>query len=414
MLLIEGEVLDNSFTQLAIKQMSETIPITLNDSQLTQDKIVNAIDQLITKFSRGEFTGELDQFDVSFNWDDIQTQLTCLTKKNIERRIKTELGQNEVKTSSGIKIKNYPLGVVFQLAAGNIDVLPVYSVLESLLVRNISILKLPAADKGITIFIIKKLLEIEPLITNYIYVFDTPSSDLNTILKLMDYANAIVVWGSDTAIRSVRENAPTNCRIIEWGHKLSFAYIQDLTIEDEDLIALATHIIKTKQMLCSSCQGIFIDTDDFDVVKKFASRFNQIIHSLEISQELNQSLQGKVTVELLTRKLETIECNQEIIENRFGSITCINDQRLELSLLNGNLWIKPMLKSQIIESLHSQHSYLQTVGIYPLSDELQDIFARAGLTTITSIATMSNFDFEEAHDGRLPLNEYCRKVNIKS
>lgn len=411
MLLINGKVMDNTATRDAIQQMDRMLPCTLIRNDLTQEMIINAIDQLITQFKVGNMFMELQSFSISFDLNDLNEQLNLLTKENLKKRIEIECG-NDVEVTSNCKILTLPLGVVFHIAAGNLDVLPVYSVLESLLMGNINILKLPSLDQGLTIFILEKLINIEPQIKDYIYVFDTPSSDLLTIQQLMNYANGIVVWGSDAAIDSVRKYAPVNCKIIEWGHKLSFAYIQDTQVSDEELLLLAKHMLDTKQLLCSSCQGIFIDTTDFESIKNFGKRFNQLFNKLNIDSQENSFLQGKVTIELLTKKLE--KTDNLILENKYGSVICSEDMNLELSLLNGNCWIKPLPSNKISQQLSKYHSYLQTVGVYPMETHLIELFSRVGCTSITSISKMSNFSFIEAHDGRFPLNEYCRRVNIKS
>ena len=61
--------------------------------------------------------------------------------------------------------------------------------------------------------------------------------------------------------------------MIEWGHRLSFAYISGYEDEQLELRALAEHIIQTKQLLCSSCQTIFLDTEDMEQVYAFCEKF---------------------------------------------------------------------------------------------------------------------------------------------
>ena len=73
-------------------------------------------------------------------------------------------------------------------------------------------------------------MEYEPLLKEYIYIYDTPSWDLEEMQGLMALADAIVLWGSDEAVGQVRKLAPVNTELIEWGHKLSFCYIGELSV----------------------------------------------------------------------------------------------------------------------------------------------------------------------------------------
>ena len=65
--------------------------------------------------------------------------------------------------------------------------------MEGLLTGNVNLLKLPQADSGLSLEILQKLMELEPDIREFLYVFDTPSSDLGTLKRLADIADGIVV-----------------------------------------------------------------------------------------------------------------------------------------------------------------------------------------------------------------------------
>ena len=151
--------------------------------------------------------------------------------------------------------------------------LPVLSLAEGLLTGNINLLKLPQADGGLSVEAVRCMLEIEPELADYIYIFDTPSSDVVTLQRLAALCDGIITWGGDAAIEAVRRFAPVGAKLIEWGHRLSFAYISGYEDEQLELRALAEHIIQTKQLLCSSCQTIFLDTEDMEQVYAFCEKF---------------------------------------------------------------------------------------------------------------------------------------------
>lgn len=113
----------------------------------------------------------------------------------------------------------------------------------------------------------------EPALTDFIYVFDTPSTDLPALQQMAALSDGIVVWGGDGAVSAVRRFAPPGVKLMEWGHKLSFAYLSGKQDREGDWTALAKHIMSTKQLLCSSCQTIFLDTDSIDDVHTFCRDF---------------------------------------------------------------------------------------------------------------------------------------------
>ena len=152
-----------------------------------------------------------------------------------------------------------PLGTLFHIAAGNVDGLPAYSAAEGLLTGNVNILKLPQADNGLSVNICLKLIEIEPKISDFLYVFDTPSDDVSAMKKMADISDGIIVWGGDAATMAVRRFAKPNVKLIEWGHRLGFAYISGFSDKERELERTRrTYFFHKTAVVCSSCQTIYI------------------------------------------------------------------------------------------------------------------------------------------------------------
>ncbi len=410
MLLINGNLWSNTETEKAIELVSHQIVDTLSNKSLDRQTVLNAAGRFTDDFLGGNLNKEFAPFlqHEEITKEDIHTLVETFQKDALSKRTSREL--DSLKQSDHILI--VPKGVLFHIAAGNMDILPAYSVLEGLLTGNINILKLPSADHGLSIFLLKKLIEYEPRLKEYIYVFDTPSSDLLSVQKLMHFANTIVVWGSDNAIEAVRKNAPVNAEIVEWGHKLSFCYIQDMGVSDALLVKLAHHLFETNQLLCNSCQGIYVDTDNFEEAAAFGKRFAKIMEEIEPEYVLPDYLQGKLTLEALTRRLENIKEKEIIYQNRRSSVTCKRDSELELSLLYGNIWVKPLKQDRIAAALLKSKLYLQTAGIYPFNAPLIQKLSRTGLTNIISIGEMSDKQLGMTHDGRFSLQQYVRLVEV--
>ena len=68
---------------------------------------------------------------------------------------------------------------------------------------------------------------------------------------------------------------------------------------------LAGHIIRTKGLLCSSCQVIYIDTDNYDEVLDFCKQFFPVLEN-EAKKHLPQTIDSRA--ELTLRKYtDTLE-----------------------------------------------------------------------------------------------------------
>ncbi len=308
-----------------------------------------------------------------------------------------------------------PLGVLLHIAAGNVDALPAYSVVEGLLAGNVNLLKLPQADGGLSVLLLAELVRLEPRLLPYIYVFDTPSGDLGTMGKLAALADGIVVWGGDEAVRAARRLAPPETRVVEWGHKLSFAYaVPDAP--EEDLAGLARQIVSTRQLLCSSCQGVFVDTGGLAQLHAFCERFLPILDREALAAPPPEpAAQARITLMQYTARLEGSP-GARLFPGARATVTACEDSALEMSLCFGNCWAKRLPRAEIVPKLRPYKGYLQTAGLLcaPADwDALSALLRRAGVSRIRTGGNMSVPIAGEAHDGEFALRRYARVVETE-
>ena len=284
MILFHGQRWDDDQLERLRGNLAGACLETLAGPPLLPETVVAACEALASRMARGDYDPVLRPLLAALGVEESQfaAALRLFTRESLERKLTVELGDAPTDLPhppfAPIHRQRRGLGVLLHIAAGNVDGLPAYSVVEGLLAGNINILKLPAADRGVSLLLLEELTRIEPRLADFIYVFDTPSTDLASLEVFARAADAVVVWGGDEAVRSARQLAQPDTQIISWGHKLSFAYaVPDAT--QEDLAALARHICLTRQLLCSSCQGIFVDTADLAEAEELGERFFQLLRS---------------------------------------------------------------------------------------------------------------------------------------
>jgi len=318
-----------------------------------------------------------------------------------------------------ITTKLLPLGTLFHVTAGNVAGLPAFSAVEGLLTGNVNLIKLPRADKGLTLAILSQLVKQEPRLTPFLYAFDIPSSDKKTMQALAALADGLVVWGGDEAVRSCRGLAPVGCKLMEWGHRLSFAYIAGFEDMEEELAALARHIVDTGGLLCSSCQVIYLDTDDLKEGERFCLKFLPILERCaDIPQPIGQS--GQRTLYAYEAWLEHIvdhaQRDAAFFRGAGCSLTLCRDESLELSPLNGNVLVKCLPRAKLLSTLRRERGHLQTAGLLCAPEDrpvLTQLLCRVGLTRITRAGSMSRTFPGENHDGEYSLRRYIRSVDVE-
>ena len=430
MILYAGKTYDSTEQNRLLDELKGRIIETLAKEPLDPGTVIDAIDKL----RQDTLAGKFDDLLVNLPQDAVasyKTQAAVLLSKDMLRlKMKTELGDTgEYETDgaegfSRIKVKTMPLGVILHIAAGNMDFLPAYSLAEGLLTGNINILKLPSADDGLSLKLIMQLIEYEPQLKDYIYVFDTPSSDVFGMKKMAELSNGISVWGSDIAIDAVRKMAPTGVKLIEWGQKLGFCYISHPDLDpdaDEDLRALASHIAETKQLLCSSCQVIYINSDSEEEKKLFAQRFAPLLEDAVGRNKTDEiGVRARDTLVSYTARLKGMlgeeAVSSDVIRKRGCSVIISADSKLELSPMMCNVLVKSLPEDKMTKVLTESKNYLQTAGLICPDDErgrLTDALLKSGLIRVTKAGNMSAYFPGESHDGEYALSRYVRRVNVE-
>ncbi len=421
--LIGGQLLNDSQARVALELLQSSILKTLSGEPLTAEKVISACDALSKKLKTGDYLPLLLERGIPREKaeKELAEAAYMLSREHLEKRLEIEFGGSfgQAVTLENGKVRQAwkPLGTLFHIAAGNTDALPAYSVIEGLLTGNVNILKLPGGDDGLSVEILRELIAFEPLMADYIFVFDFPSEDVAAMQKMAEVADAIIVWGGDAAITAVRKLAAPNTRIIEWGHKISFAYVSG-TPTDAELEGIAENICATEQLLCSSCQGIFLDTDNFEEVVRFAQQFFEILQrkSVEYPRPYDPYLTAQKTLELYTEELESANVPKQVFRGNGCSVIAYPDGTLTTSYQFRNCWVKPLPQNQILTALVPHKNHLQTVALIcnPADTErLANLFFKTGIVRITDSKNMSAQYTGMPHDGDFPLRRYMKRISME-
>lgn len=270
----------------------------LEGELLSHDIVLDACEQLSKKLEQRQL------------WEAAH----LISREVLSARVSMELG--------GKMPCRYPLGVLFHIGAGNVPGLGAYSVLEGLLTGNINILK-PSSEDMVSSFILRDLVRLEPRLRSYLYVFSFSSRDTRRLKRLISIADAVVLWGGDQAVSALRSLMPPKKRLIEWDHKFSFVYVTKQGLKMEEKIAgLAYHLEATRQRLCSSCQTIYIDTEDSGVVKEFAGKLKEAINRIYLDADSLATLRASARNTLINPCPESVhlECSAKRLFYRAGAV----------------------------------------------------------------------------------------------
>ncbi|MCE3031113.1 acyl-CoA reductase [Streptomyces sp. CMSTAAHL-2] len=355
----------------------------------------------------------------------------ALTRQALERKLRRELGglRPERLTRPDGRETVFeswaPVGLLVHIAPGNAAAVAPLSVVEGLLAGNVNVLKTSGSDTALALDLLAALAAADPsgLIAERVIALRFPSARRDWLETLCGQADAIAVWGGEEAENAVRELAPPGCRVVAWGHRISFAYLTRAAAGEDGLLdALAEDVCRFEQQACSSPQVVYLDTDDTEEVFAFAGRFAERL--AKVSGARPAPRPGPAELAEITTAQQLARLEQHLGLTRVftaddGSWRVLADTRsaLAASPLHRSVWVKPLLRHRITETLRPMRRYLQTAAVgggrADVAALSRALFA-AGVTRVTPVGSMLESYEGEPHDGVYALQRYSRRVSVRA
>ncbi|MEH6376116.1 aldehyde dehydrogenase family protein [Streptomyces sp. KLMMK] len=317
-----------------------------------------------------------------------------------------------------------PVGLVAHIAPGNAATVAPLSLIEGLLAGNVNVLKTSSADTLLAQHLLAELAALDPTgaVAERVIVLRFSSGRQEWLKLMCAPADAVAVWGGEAAVEGVAAHVPAGCRLVEWGHKISFAYLtRDAWADEETLAALAADVCLFEQQACSSPQVVYLDTEDADDVFAFAERFAAVLAGMPpaAAEDLDPAEEAELTTTELIARLEEHLGLTKVIAAPDGSWRVMADTRpaLTASPLHRSVWVKPLPRKGLIGALRPMRRYLQTAGIAGSRTDVAELAATvlaAGATRVTPVGAMTAGYSGEPHDGVYALQRYSRRVAVQA
>ena len=174
----------------------------------------------------------------------------------------------------------------------------------------------------------------------------------------------------------------------------------------------------TNQLPCSSCQGIYLDTEDEEEALAFCKSFLAVLERAGKAEprKLDTVLQAHLTLRLRTEALLSTFHGGWLYEGTEGSVQYRPDFKLDSSLQFRNCWVRRLPRGGLVEKLRPYRGYLQTAGLLcgrEEREEISELLFRAGVIRVTDPNNMSAAYCGAAHDGAYALTRYMKRVSLE-
>ncbi|MFC0842476.1 acyl-CoA reductase [Streptomyces noboritoensis] len=353
-----------------------------------------------------------------------------LRRDGLERKVAAELGGTAPQSLARTDFRTpvfeswQPVGLLTHVTASNDPIVGIFSAVEGLLAGNVNLIKVSGGDSLFTHHLLRALGALDPdgRITDHLIVLRFPSSRTDWLQRICAPADAVAAWGGEAATAGVAAQIPAGCRLITFGHKISFAYVTPEQWNDTaTLDGLAASVCRLDQQACSSPQVVYLDTTDREELSAFARRLGEALErraGTEPPQAPTVHEQAEITTTVLVAKTEEHLGLTRVHESPGGAWRILVDHRsaLRASPLYRTVWVKPLPRERIVTTLRPMRRFLQTAGLAAARGDVSGLTARlftAGALRVTPVGSMLDSYAGEPHDGLYPLQRYSRRVSVR-
>jgi hypothetical protein len=300
------------------------------------------------------------------------------------------------------------------------------SMILGLLVRSAQLVKCARGTSFIPRMFAHSLYSAHPKLGACIEIAEWKGGTTALENALFAEANLLTATGSDETLAQLRSTLPAHVRLIEYGQKLSFAYIAREALSKTEKIAsaLAQDVSAWNQLGCLSPHAIYVETGG-DIAP------DQLAESLANELATQERLQPRgpvatdVAAAISTRRMAyqvraSADPSTKIWQSENSTLwTVVHEtaQEFHVSCLNRFVYVKPMENfDHFLASLEPLRGKISTVGLAASTSRIQELalrFAEVGVTRVCRTGQMQNPPFSWRHDGRPSLGDLVTWTDLE-
>lgn len=352
------------------------------------------------------------------------------TSRRALQAVLRQLGPNRhsldhfVRQRGGRSQRAIPLGGVCHVAAGNIFLGSVGSLIQGIVTKNVNILKISSQDTVFPTLFLDALAQAdeERLILEHqcITYWQHDNQAIEALVK--QACDAILLFGGEKAVLHYKNGLSMKTEILAFGPKISFGLVLKGLTEEElraTAAGFAQDVVLWEQRACTSCQNIFVEDGpeaprfvDFlaQALETEAVRFPQPDIDMDTAVELRKERERHKWREFNgeARLIEGVGAGHSIVVQR--------SKDLADSPLHRTVFVNLVDRWQDLftGNLQQMGYYLSTVGLAAgtRTQQAAEAFIQVGMPRVVAPGLMSSGrDPQAPHDGRMMLPALVRQVS---
>jgi long-chain-fatty-acyl-CoA reductase len=364
-----------------------------------------------------EYAADTTQYLGPSIYYDLGLLSTALRRIKIYDLLESEIGDpyylDEWRPKKTVYLHAEPRGKVLHLMVGNIPMAGLFSIVRSILTKNVTIAKLPKRDIVTSLLFALSFIEVDPAhpITKSITAaYWEPGSPIED--EMLGAADVVCAWGQKESIEPIKRKLSYGTEFVEFGPKRSFHLIgRDTPDFDYAAMRAAYDISIYDQAACFSPLETFIEGAPGPYVTALGRW---------LEKSLTRIPKGESSVD------EQANCTRSRADAKFrgwevhhvghqGWTIIVTDGpcAIEDHPLNRTMYVHPV--KDLREALPFITKDTQTVAIHPIERAMAmaDELAARGAARITEVGRVGRPRPGFAHDGMYPMARLVRWVTVE-
>jgi hypothetical protein len=315
------------------------------------------------------------------------------------------------------------------VSSGNVPGAALPSVVQALLLKSPCLVKTAAAEPFLLPLYVRSLARSFPELTAALAVTHWEGGSAELEQALLREVEALVVYGSDTTLTSLRARLPIRARFLGYGHRISFSAIGrellgDVASAREAARRAAYDLCVFDQQGCYSPQTLFVETGGALSPEAFAElladaleQFAQPLPRRSISAtEAAEIHQYRARMEMRSFSDPAI-CLWASEAGTGWTVALVSADGLEPCVLNRTAVVRPVADlSELLALLEGREPYLLSAVLGVAPERLGTIvgeLARAGVSRITHLGSAQLPASPLFHDGVSAIAQFARFVTVE-
>jgi hypothetical protein len=415
-LLSKGKLLDKE-----TKSIQNSIDNVNNQRQWIHSQ---NIDDLLEFFDKlGKYWAEKYSKEIGVNSKHL---ISFLSKENLGKKLDIALRGNRNIIEKFVDLSDpelifhaQPRGVVVHWIAGNVDILGIFSVVQAIITKNVSIIKAPAKYQ----LLLKLIQSIQEIKTEKIFGSDlikcieiiyVDRNDHKNQQLLSKNADVRIAWGGEEAVNSITTlpKSPFTEDII-YGPKYSYAIVdEESIIQNSEKIAqrVAMDVSMFDQYACSSPHTIFVESDNEEIINNFAKKIAKSLEDVNRILIPKKEITPEKSLEIIDVRTEYgIKGNVISSKGTEWTVICSNEKKLAKPTFSRVIQVRKLDKEFLLEENSSRK--IQTIAVVMEQEKRYDLIDKLTLLAGDRCPNVGNMSlFDSPWDGMFGMDRMIRWV----